>query len=88
MRTLALTERLPIALRSAWLSGLVIGEELRAAAVSHEMAPLVLVGDAALVARYQCALRVCGVEATALDAQATWRGVWTIAQHPEVKPHC
>mgnify|MGYP006275202267 CR=1 FL=1 len=87
VRTLALTERLPIAQRSAWLSGLVIGEELRAAAVSRETAPLVLVGDAALVARYQIALRVCGVDATVLDAQATWRGVWTIAQHPEANPH-
>lgn len=89
VRTLALTERLPMAQRHAWLSGLVIGEELRAAAVSRDMAPLVLVGEAALVARYQSALRVCGVDTTALDAQATWRGLWTIAQHPQTHlPPC
>lgn len=77
-RTLALFERLPIEARASYLSGLVIGEELRARAAPD--AAVVLVGSAALTERYALALATLGVRARRLGAEATWRGLWALAR--------
>lgn len=77
-RTLALFDRLPQAQRPSYLSGLVIGEELRAQALpsgSHAVA----VGDVALTSRYGRALASLGVRTDAVGAQAGWRGLHDIA---------
>ena len=82
VRSLALFERLPAAQAPSYLSGLVIGEELRSRQlVGGEH--VVLVGDPALTERYRRALTQCGVRAQSLDAQATWRGLHDIARHVE-----
>ena len=84
VRSLSLFNRLPLDSRPAYLSGLVIGEELRAAPRHHRQRPMVLVGDATLVARYQSAMKQCQFDTLAIGSQATWRGLWEIAQH---SPH-
>lgn len=77
-RTLALFERLPGEALASYLSGLVIGEELRAR--GRPAAPPVLVGSPALCARYRLALQATGCEARILGSEATWRGLWALAQ--------
>lgn len=79
-RTLALFSRLPQASLPSYLSGLVIGEELRSRQLENSAADLVLVGAPALTHRYQLALRAVGLQATALGAQATWQGLSTLAR--------
>jgi 2-dehydro-3-deoxygalactonokinase len=78
-RTLSLFDRLPAAAAPSYLSGLVIGEELR----SQQLAvagPVVIVGAPALAQRYELALQALGVPARAAGSEATWRGLWAIAQ--------
>ena len=77
-RTLALFERLPTEARASYLSGLVIGEELRARAGREDA--VVLVGSAALTERYALALDTLGVRSRRLGAEATWRGLWALAR--------
>lgn len=77
-RTLALFDRLPAAAGPSYLSGLLIGEELRSQpmqAGDH----LTLIGSEALTGRYALALGDRGVHATCLGTQASWRGLWAIA---------
>ena len=79
-RTLALFDRWPAAALPSYLSGLVIGEELRTAdAAGGFDGPIVLVGDPALTRRYARALAAAGVAAREVGASATWRGLFDIA---------
>lgn len=80
-RTLALFERLPPAAQPSYLSGLVIGEELRMN--DADAAPVVLIGSPALTARYALALRMLGCASRSLDARATWHGLWRLARTVE-----
>lgn len=83
VRTLALFERLPESQRPSYLSGVVIGEELR----SRPMAVterVVLIGEPALTQRYERALAQIDVRAQAVGSQAAWRGLHRIAQ--EIQP--
>ncbi|HEX7892389.1 MAG TPA: 2-dehydro-3-deoxygalactonokinase [Ramlibacter sp.] len=77
-RTLALFDRMQPPALASYLSGLVIGEELRAR--GSEARSVVLIGSAALTARYALALRTLGVAATSLGSEATWRGLWALAR--------
>lgn len=77
-RTLALFERLAPQALPSYLSGLVIGEELRAQAPGS--GPVVVMGGPALASRYERALARCGVAARRADAHATWHGLWAIGQ--------
>ena len=79
-RTLALFDTLPATQHPSFLSGLLIGEELRAMqAPSHD--PMLLVGNATLTDRYQCALHALGLNAHSLGDEATWAGHQALAQH-------
>ena len=78
VRTLALFERQSPAEGASYLSGLLIGEELRAAAPAAG-GQVVVVGSAALTARYQRALAGRAVVAQAVAAEATWRGLAALA---------
>lgn len=81
VRALSLFDRLPIGERASYLSGLVIGEELRA---QHGAASdVVLIGSPALAGRYALALDALGVRCVVLGAAATWRGQWRLAQSLE-----
>ena len=79
-RTLALFDTLPAEHHPDFLSGLLIGEELRAM-LSQRTDPLLLVGSASLTARYQSALQALRLSATTLGDEATWAGHLTLARH-------
>ena len=77
-RTLSLFEQLPAAALPSYLSGLVIGEELRAQA--PQTSAVVVMGSPALTQRYDRALAHCGIATQHIGAQATWQGLWAIAR--------
>jgi 2-dehydro-3-deoxygalactonokinase len=77
-RTLALSDGLAAAALPSYLSGLVIGEELRARALHGT--EVVLVGNPVLTQRYALALRTLGCASRSLGAEATWRGLWALAR--------
>jgi len=79
VRTLALFGRVPQSQQPSYLSGLVIGEELRERAL-HADAHVVVVGAAVLTLRYERALASLGVRADTVGAQAGWRGLRDIAR--------
>jgi len=78
-RTLSLFDRLAMAARPSYLSGLVIGEEMRSQRLAPGEDPVVVVGSAALTQRYELALRLMGVRSVAVGSEATWHGLWSIA---------
>lgn len=79
-RTLSLFEQLAPQALPSYLSGLVIGEELRVQQGLATAGPVVLVGAPELTLRYQLALDTVGVRARRVGSEATWRGLWAIAQ--------
>ena len=81
-RTLALFDRQPLAQRPSYLSGLVIGEELRTCALRGGE-QLVVIGTDALTQRYERALASLGLRVTAIGPPAAWRGVLEIARRIE-----
>lgn len=72
-RTLALFQRLSPAALASYLSGVLIGEELRTQPLQATR-DVVLIGAPALTARYAIALETAGIEARTLGAEATWAG--------------
>jgi 2-dehydro-3-deoxygalactonokinase len=78
-RTLSLFDRLPAAALPSYLSGLVIGEELRAQTLKSGD-EVIIIGSEALTQRYQNALALRSVAAQRIGSQATWAGLWAIAQ--------
>ena len=79
VRTLGLFERLPAAALPSYLSGLLIGEELRSQAVSTETVPLILIGSDALKLRYTLALQHLNLASHSWGAEATWAGLFALA---------
>ncbi len=78
-RTLSLFERLPGAALPSYLSGLVIGEELRAQTLPTNT-QVVLIGSEVLTQRYQQALALRDVATQRIGSQATWAGLWAISK--------
>lgn len=78
-RTLALFERMGSERLGDYLSGLVIGEELRAQSLAPQ-AQVLLIGAKALTRRYQQALALLQVSAECVGAAATWAGLHAIAR--------
>ncbi|RZL64736.1 MAG: 2-dehydro-3-deoxygalactonokinase [Variovorax sp.] len=77
-RTLALFDRMPKAGLASYLSGLLIGEELRSQPL-HDTAEVVLIGAPALTERYALALDASGTRTRTLGAEATWAGLHALA---------
>jgi 2-dehydro-3-deoxygalactonokinase len=77
-RTLSLFQRMSAQALPSYLSGLVIGEELKSQNLQRGDA-VVLMGAPALTARYEQALAQLGVSVQRVDAGATWRGLRSIA---------
>ena len=77
-RTLALFERMPKEELSSYLSGLLIGEELRTQSL-QAVGEVVLIGSSALTQRYTLALRATGVATRTLGAEATWAGLHALS---------
>ncbi len=63
-----------------YLSGLLIGHELRNALAVVRDGPVFLLGAPGLVARYATALRALGVEPRALDAESAAHGMLRLAR--------
>jgi len=78
-RTLGLAGRLPHEALPDFLSGLLIGHELVAGLAAAEGAPLVLVGDAALCARYARALSAFGRDDVQVLPNTAPQGLWDLA---------
>lgn len=79
-RTRVLGGLLPAAHSLDYLSGLLVGEELRCALPEAGEGHIRLVGEAALCARYQRALALYGHGASLAGADAAAQGLWQIAQ--------
>ncbi|HSV61333.1 MAG TPA: 2-dehydro-3-deoxygalactonokinase [Variovorax sp.] len=77
-RTLALFERMSASALASYLSGVLIGEELRSAAIDTQ-GEVVLIGSPALTQRYALALQQAGIRARTLGAEATWAGLHALA---------
>jgi 2-dehydro-3-deoxygalactonokinase len=87
-RTLGLTGRLPARDLAEFLSGLLIGHELRAglAAVADPALPFVLVGEPTLCRRYVAALARFGRGEPAVLHDAAADGLWLLAQAAGLVP--
>lgn len=59
---------------SSYLSGILIGEELRTQSL-HAAGEVVLIGAPALTQRYLLALQASGTKARTLGTEATWAGL-------------
>lgn len=79
-RTLSLFDTLPADSLPSFLSGLLIGEELRAMQAQAQSQALLLVGAPALTTRYQCALQTLGLSARCWHDEATWAGHLALAR--------
>ena len=79
VRTLSLFNRMAPDALASLLSGLVIGEELRAQSLAAGRS-VVVIGAGVLTRRYVRALALCGVASQAVGAEATWQGLHAIAQ--------
>ena len=78
-RSLVLTKRLAPEQSLDYLSGLLIGEELRQALSRPGNAPIVLIGDAGLCGKYRAALERFDATATVIEDAAP-AGLWRVAQ--------
>ncbi len=85
VRTLTLFERLPPGERSSFLSGVVIGEELRSRVLRPDPS-VTLIGAPALTQRYARALGALCVPTSELGDAASWRGLHGIARTITPKP--
>ena len=79
VRTLGLFERLSAAQLPSYLSGLLIGEELRQQAASTHTEPVILMGSEALTLRYTLALQHLRIPCQSRGAEATWAGLFALA---------
>jgi 2-dehydro-3-deoxygalactonokinase len=81
VRALSLFDRMPASAMPSYLSGLVIGEEIRTQhALLDGASPVVLVGSAVLAKRYSLALGILGASTTPAPQDATWQGLRAIAR--------
>lgn len=84
-RTLSLFSRMRAPVLPSYLSGLVIGEELRLQLTDATKAgagltgDLVLIGSDTLTSRYSQALAMQGVRSRVLGSEATWAGLHALA---------
>jgi 2-dehydro-3-deoxygalactonokinase len=79
VRTLGLFDRLSAAQLPSYLSGLLIGEELRTQNVPLAQGPVVLIGSDTLTQRYSLALQHLGLACQSHGAEATWAGLHALA---------
>ena len=83
VRTLGLFDRLPEAAAASYMSGLLIGHEVRAAAPAT---PVLLIGAPALCELYGQAITLCGGSATPAEADAAAQGLALIGEAAWTSP--
>jgi len=87
VRSLGLCEEIPAGGLASYLSGLLIGSELREGrAMFGDAGPLGLIGETGLVRRYREALAACGREGAALPGDPAARGLFLLARRAGVTP--
>ena len=76
-------EKLNPAQASSYISGLLIGEEIKCAKADglHGGIPLFILGNGQLTQRYGFAMEALGMTAAALADEVTWTGLWALAHH-------
>jgi 2-dehydro-3-deoxygalactonokinase len=79
VRTLGLFERLSAAQLPSYLSGLLIGEELRQQAFLRHPDPVLVIGSPALCLRYTLALQHLRIPCQSHGSEATWAGLLALA---------
>ena len=79
VRTLGLFKSLSAAQLPSYLSGLLIGEELRHLTASTHTEPVILIGSEALTMRYDLALQHLRMPCQSRGAEATWAGLHALA---------
>lgn len=84
-RSLGLFERMQPAASASYLSGLLIGEELRTQPLQRGQR-VVLIGSGALTQRYALALAQQGADSSTLGAEATWSGLYALSQVLQASP--
>jgi len=77
VRTLALFDRMARSAMPSYLSGLVIGEELRCRPLESGR-EVVVIGAPVLAERFERALRQRGIGVRRFGEEAAWRGLWAI----------
>jgi 2-dehydro-3-deoxygalactonokinase len=77
VRTLALFERMAAPALASYLSGLVIGEELRCRPLDG-LGQVIVIGTPVLAQRFERGLRQRCVAARQFGEEAAWRGLWAI----------
>lgn len=78
-RTLSLFKRMAEQALPSYLSGLVVGEELKCQTLTPGQT-VIVVGAEALAVRYELALRQLGIQVQRVGSSATWSGLHAIAQ--------
>jgi 2-dehydro-3-deoxygalactonokinase len=86
VRTLGLFDRLSAAQLPSYLSGLLIGEELRTQTVNADSGPVILIGSDTLTRRYSLALQQLGIACQSHGAEATWAGLHALASQWTKQP--
>jgi 2-dehydro-3-deoxygalactonokinase len=79
VRTLGLFERLSAQALPSYLSGLLIGDELRSQTVAADAGAVMVIGSEALTLRYTLALQHLDIASQSFGAQATWAGLFALA---------
>ena len=79
VRSSALFDRTAPGERLSYLSGLLIGEEMRHRP-RDAVGPVALVGAPGLTQRYARALALCGLDAECIGEEAAWQGLHAIAR--------
>lgn len=79
VRTLGLFGRKPSSSLPSFLSGLLIGEELRHQTKPPPNSPVILIGSNALTMHYTLALQHLGIESQSFGPEATWAGLFALA---------
>lgn len=79
VRTLGLFDRLSATALPSYLSGLLIGEELRQQALTADAGPVIVIGNHTLTQRYTLALQQLNIPSQSQGAEATWTGLFALA---------
>ncbi len=84
-RTLSLFARMDAGPLASYLSGLVIGEELRAQDV-QAAAHVTVIGSQSLTSRYALAFERLGITTHRMGAEASWAGLHALSHHLPLRP--
>lgn len=83
VRTLGLFDRMTVSALPSYLSGLLIGEELRHQTLPNKPESVILIGSDALTLRYRLALQHLGIPSQSLGSEATWAGLFALASEAD-----